>query len=138
MVKDKPTIKVENVPSNEGYISNRADSYFPAIIKWKCPICGQTNELNLMYQPINVIFNHPSVVHLICDTTGCEYEKDVLLKVNINIEILNENFNANEAYERELKEYYNEDGGYRGFSRQEMRRGNGTFLRIYSDGEEVR
>ena len=128
-MKNCDSVSVEIV-NDEGYSEINKDNYFPAIIKWKCPVCGQKNEMNLMYQPISVMFEKPSVVHLICDSVGCVYEKDILLKVNLNFEVLKDNFKSDEEFEKASREYY-ENNKYKGFCKQEMKRG--TFLKIFTN-----
>lgn len=122
----KSDVRIEYV-HDLGYSSTPDNlAYYPAIIHFKCPVCGRENEMNLMAQPIEAVIGTPFVVTLVCDGSGCEFEKEILIQTDFKITVLNDNFKSDEEYEKKMKEYYETEGKYKAF-RKEIQKG--IFLR---------
>lgn len=121
----EPQIQIKNI--DESY-DLPGQMYVPSIIRWICPVCGGENEIDCRYGYIeNSSVNEPFVYTLICDHPGCEYQRDILLRINMNLELLRiseEDDKLRETYE----DYFHKDGKQEAF-RRELRKNGGIFVK---------
>lgn len=105
--------------------------FCPAIIKWKCPICGYENIVDMNYQSYNGSLSEPFVVDLYCDNTGCKYEVQLLLKADFKLKVTD--FSKSKEFDKEAEEYYNTDGKYEAFHRELVKGGARMIRRTIDD-----
>lgn len=107
--------------------------YCPAIIKWKCPICGYENIVDMNYQSYDGNLKEPFVIDLYCDNTGCKYQFQLLVKAEFKLKIIDANYNNSDEFEKEAEEYYHKDGKYEAFHRELIKGGVRFIRRTFND-----
>jgi len=83
-------LEIINIEQDEGYWILNQHQNVPAIIKWKCPICGHENIRDCRYESFespplgsNFIFT------LICNNHGCKYVRAIEARINMTLTLQN-------------------------------------------------
>lgn len=105
--------------------------FCPAIIKWKCPVCGYENVVDMSYQNYSGSLTEPFVIDAYCDNTGCKYEVRLLLKADFKLKVID--YNQSDEFEKEAEKYYKTDGKYEAFHRELIKGGVRMIRRTFND-----